>query len=321
MAARNGAAPDEAATSYRRVVTRETVTVTRNGTLSEKESGPHGLSVVPMVHLRAKPLIQPEHSLSAPEGIARLLMRADALVTQNAAIANRYGNPTLVARGFKVGAEGAAKVGRFGRMFDGVPKDGALEYVSVGEGVLPHLLEQQRDILKHIEQTAPEFVFASDAPQESGTARNMRVRSFALKMERMRRGFYRALSEVTAMAVSMERGGPAYDPDACPFKIDAPPVVPANLSEELTNLALVKPDIKRADYVRHLQRLGVVDTDEDPETYASEVADETAVRATQFFADGANGGGAGGPEGADGGATPGANGGGADGGAAAGGAA
>jgi hypothetical protein len=308
MTERKGQAPDAAVQTYRRVLTRDRVDVYRNGEPVPAESGDHGLGYVPIVQLRAIPFDQPEHSLPAPGGIERQVMRLDSLATMNHAIGNRSGNPIFATIGFVLGGTGATKVGRLGRFIDGIPKDGDAKFITPDAGLLPHLLEQARELVHQIRDTSPEFLFASDAAQESAEARSLRGQAFEAKMLEMRAGVYDALCTVTAMAVAMD-GGPRFDPDNVPFKIDAPPILPRNTTAELDNLIKVKPDIKRADYVRGLQRLGFVDGDEDPETYASEVADETATRATQFFAGDANAGGAGGQGGSDGGAAPGANGG------------
>jgi hypothetical protein len=90
---------------------------------------------------------------------------------------------------------------------------------------------------------------------------------------------------VICMAVAMEVRQ-RLDPDRYDkFRIDAPPILPRNVKAELEALDLVKGDLKRADRIRHLQRLGLVDATVDPEKYAAEVQDEQAVRAEQFFAD------------------------------------
>lgn len=265
---------------YERVLTRGRIDIYRNGVLSEGESGPHNAGVVPLVHLRCLPWDQPEHSLCAAAGVERGLMKLDSLATQISAIGTRYGNPTMVVRGAKLGANSRAQ--RFGYMIDGVPADGAVEYLEAKFANIPALLQHMQALHSHIRDTSPEFLFASDAAQESAEARSLRGQAFEAKMRSMRGRVYGALAEITGVAVAMDQNR-AFDLGESLYKIEAPPILPRNIKVELESLELVKSAIKRADYVRHLQRLGMVGMEHDPEAYAAEVQDETAARAAAFF--------------------------------------
>ena len=258
--------------SYKRVLTKTHIEVYRNGELQPQESGEHGLGAVPCVHLQAQPFDQPEHGLPAAAGVERLLAKMDSLATQISAIGTRYANPTLALFGFKVGA--GTEVQRFGRMIDGAPTDGRAEFIEAKSASVPGLLEAMRELDKHLRDTSPEVLFASDAAQESAEARSLRGNAFELKMLTMRAGIYSGLTEATAYAVALEGNRP-YDPEHDEvFRIDAPPVLPRNQKLELEILEMLKPSLKRADYTRHLQRLGYVPKEADPEAYATEVAAE-----------------------------------------------
>ena len=265
---------------YKRVLTKERIDVYYNGVLSVAESGPHGLGVVPAVHLQALPFDQPEHSLPAASGIERIVARMDSLMTQAGAVGARFANPTLATFGFKVGRN--SDVQRFGRMIDGAPKDGRAEYIEATTASITQLLEAMREADRHLRDTCPEVLFSSDAAQESAEARSLRGNSFELKMEAMRGGIYGELCRVTGMAVALDANR-AFGEEDEQFIIHAPPVLPRGVKSELEALALIEPKIKRSDYIRHLQRLALVPADADPESYAAEVADEQAARATTFF--------------------------------------
>lgn len=255
---------DETFQSYKRVLTRTRIDVYRNGEHVPAESGEHGLGVVPCVHLQAIPFDQPEHSLPAPAGIERPLMKMDSLATQMGAIGNRYANPTLALFGFKVGP--SSDVQRFGRMIDGAPADGRAEYLEAKSASIPGLLSSLQELDRHIRDTSPEVLFASDSAQESAEARSLRANAFEAKMETMRAGIFAALVEVTGYALAMD-AGQAWGDDFDVFEIDAPPILPRNIKAELEHLHLIKADLTHADYVRHLQRLGFVARDVEPNDY------------------------------------------------------
>jgi len=266
--------------SYKRVLTRTRIDVYRNGDHVGAESGEHGLGVVPCVHLQAIPFDQPEHSLPAPAGIERPLMRMDSLATQMGAIGSRYANPTLALFGFKVGRN--SDVQRFGRMIDGAPSDGRAEYLEAKSASIPGLLDSMKELDRHIRDTSPEVLFASDAAQESAEARSLRANAFEAKMATMRADIYAALVEVTGYALALDAGKP-WGPTFDIYKIDAPPILPRNTKAELETLLLVKPDLTHADYIRNLQRLGFVPSEIEPGDYNT--ADAVVVSDSQLALD------------------------------------
>jgi hypothetical protein len=269
-----------AVTEYRRILTRDEIIVEVNGKRDDAQSGRHRLGAVPAVHLQAIPWDQPEHGLPAPFGIERALMRLDSLMTQAGAVGNRFGNPTLWTKGFRLGA--SSQVARFGRMIDGIPADGEVGYLEAGAEGLKGLLPWLQQLVSHIRDTTPEFLFASDAAQESAEARSLRGQAFESKMLEMRGPWHAGLAEATAMAVAMDEDR-ALDVETNPYTIDAPPVLPQNVGREIETLKSIEHRIKRADFTRGLQRLGIVSNEHDPEVYTREVDDEQAGRATQFF--------------------------------------
>ena len=277
-----GGIPGEETThSYKRVLTRTRIDVYRNGELMQAESGEHGLGEVPAVQLRCIPWDRSGHSLCAASGVERALMFMDSLVTQGKAIGTRWANPTTIFYGFKVGDPSSAAA--FGRMINGAPKDGRAEHLEAKAASIDQLLKLQQEVASHIREVSPEFLFSDSGARESAEARSLRGQAFEAKMLDMRDRNYAALRRVIAMAVAMEERQ-RWDPDRYDrFRIDAPPILPRNVKAELEALDLIKGDLKRADRIRHLQRLGLVDATVDPEKYAAEVQDEQAVVASQFF--------------------------------------
>lgn len=270
----------EVVNRYERILTPTEVRVELNGTPVLGESGPHLAGVVPLTHAKCIPFDQPEHSLNASFGIERAVMHLDSNATQIKAVGVRYGNPTLVLAGMRVGAN--SDVQKFGRMIDGAPTDATASYLELKGEAIPPMLEAARELHTHIRDTSPEFLFASDAANESAEARSLRGQAFESKIGQMRSQVFAALCEATGIAAAMDAGR-AYDGDAPGFRIDAGPILPRNIKAELDGMELAKGDMTKADRVRHLQRLGLIDKNADPVQYAAEVADETAARATAFF--------------------------------------
>lgn len=278
--------------TYRRVLTRDRVEVYVDGRLDERRSGPHKLGVVPFVWLTFKPAPDPEHGFSAAHGVEGAIMRADSCVEQIGAIGNRYGHPWIIAKGFEIG--GGSTVGKLGRILQGVPKDGDLEGKVFGAEAVGPLLETIRECLTDI-MRAPEFVFTEGGAGESGEARSYKAAGLEAKLNLVRNRWFPAIARATWYGTLMDRGQrvDADQADRQVFRIDAGPILPRNVRAEVEVLGLAAPHVKRADITRHLQRLGIVDRDVDPDAYAAEVADEQADRATQFFAAGGAGRGAG----------------------------
>lgn len=271
---------------YQRVIDRDGVLVTVDGQAAPG-SGPHRLGCVPLVHVPFIPWKEPEHGLWAATGLEAPLAYIDSILTQILAIGNRFGNPILWTRGFKLG--GSSDVFKHGYVISGLnagggganPADmGYLEY----HAEIVRLLEAAQASRDYARETLPEFLFTDSGANASGEALNYRASAFVSKMEEIRGRWYDALCRVTQYAVAMDRGQ-AHDPDVDLYRIDAPPVLPVNTRAELMNLhdVLDHKGLTRVDYVRHLQRLAIVPADVDPEEYAIEVQDESADRAATFF--------------------------------------
>lgn len=275
--------------SYVRILTRKEIVVERNGVKVEAESGPHPLGIVPIVHRRAILWEMPEHSLPAYAGIDRAVMNLDSIATQFQAIGVRFGQPTMFTKGFTL-ATGSA-VSQIGHIISGIPADTpnqsgqSVGYLETNLGQLGQLLAHAESIHEHITATCPEFLFATGAT-ESGIARSLRASSFQSKIRTMRGHNYAALARVTEMAACLD-DGVAWSEDTEMFRIGAPPILPADVKSEVETMVLVKDEMKHADFVRGLQRLGVISSECNAEEYAAEVEDERAARATSFFSTGA----------------------------------
>lgn len=273
---------DQVAHAYRRVLTPTEIAVTLDGEPVEEESGPHGLGVVPLAHAQCIPWTDPDHGLWAAVGLESALAYVDSVLTQAFAVGNRYGNPLLVVRGAKLTA--TSDVHKFGRVISGVPADGSVEIVEASLEQIRALLAAADQARAMARETLPEFLFTDAGASASGRALNFRASAFAAKVRDMRDRFYGALTTATAYAVAMEADRP-YDPDDAAFRVDAPPALPVNTAEEVEVLhgILDHDGLTHADYVRHLQRLGIVPRDADPDEYAIATLDQRGTRAREFF--------------------------------------
>lgn len=262
--------------TYVRFIDADEIQVFVDGHLDEAQSGPHRAGVVPFVHIACQPYIDPEHGLWAAHGLEYSVAMVDSLLTQIAAIGERYGNPILAAVGVTV-ADGS-KVSRMGRIASGIPIGGSLEMVESTLAQIGQLLAaatQQREMVR---ETLPEFLFTDTSASASGAALNYRASAFVAKATEMRSRNYDALARITQIAVEME-SGTAHVGDEARYVVSAPPVLPVNRAEELEGIheALDRGGMLRVDYVRHLQRLGIVGAEEDPIEYLAAVEAERAI--------------------------------------------
>lgn len=269
---------------YVRILDRESVTVYRDGVLVPEESGPHLLGVVPAVHLSWLPYVDPSHGLWTAVGLEQPLALIDSLLTQVQAIGVRHANPLLAISGAKI-ASGAG-VFDFGRVLSGLPADGKAEYLEASLQGVAQLLEAANVARQQARDTLPEFLFTQAGASASGAALNFWAAAFVAKMESIRGRWSPGLARVTEYAVRMEQGS-AYDPDDALYRVQAPPVLPVNVEGEVKVLhdVLERGGIRLIDYVRGLQRIGVLGAEVDPEEYAAALviereANEERTRAT-----------------------------------------
>lgn len=269
--------------TWKRVITAEGVRETIDG--RETIADAYSLGAVPMAHLRWSPWDQPEHSLPAPHGVDSAIMLIDSFLTQIGAIGNRYASPKLVMKGFKAGA--GENTQRFGAQFLGIPADGDAKYLEYAATGIGPIREAIADIMAHVRETNPEFIFADNAAGESGSARSWKSAAFAMKIHEARRHNFAALAKVTGMAVARSESRP-YDPERDVFRIDAPPPLAPNVQAEVDTLKAARDlgGVTQIDVIKHLQRLGIADPDADPVAYAQQVADETMGRAQGFMTGG-----------------------------------
>lgn len=253
--------------TYRREVTAERIDVWIDSVHNEALSGPHNAGVCPVVHLRCMPFRLPDHSLPAAVGIEEALRVADSLSTQAKAILTRFANPIGYIAGAKV-PEGSS-IQKFGRWFSG-PNDMKAAYLEPSGQMIQQLTEQLGLLLKHIEQTNPEFMFADNEANVSGESRAFKASAFENKIGGIRGRIFSALARIVGIAVAMDADQP-FDPERKAFRIDAPPILPRNVAGEVKMLTSVRDALMPGDFVRHLQRLGLVGLHEDPDAYAAKV--------------------------------------------------
>ena len=257
--------------SYRRVIDRDFVEVFIDGKSQGKK--PHYAGRVPAVHLYWTPWLAPEHSLSAAHGADASTHRLDSLVAQVGAISNRFADPKLVVKGAKV--EAGADLS-FGRVISGLPTDGDAYYLEAGAAALGPILEVAREVMNHIRETAPEFLFADAKAAESGTARSFKAAALEMKIGEVREHWLSALAEITGVAVAMGRNE-TYKPDAHALHIDAASFIQPNLDAEVQMLVSARPMLLKRDVVRRLQALGLASTDLTVEDYVQALDDEQAM--------------------------------------------
>lgn len=281
---------EEGGKEYRRTLTKDGVRTTIDGEEVPEETGIHPLGVVPMVHVRCIPWTMPQYSLWAAQGLEPALAYVDSMMAQCLAIGNRYANPKLVVKGAEL--DEGDNVDGFGRIISGVPLDGDVSILEASLAQVAQLLAAAQAQRVMARETLPEFLFTDSAAGESGEARSWRAASFIAKMEDIRSRFLTGIADATEIAAALMEGRES-DPEHA-LAVDVGPVLPPNIDGEARLVMDVREKglLLTSDAVRHLQRLGIVPSDADPDKYAQEVEDEKADRAALFF-----GGGPGGPPG------------------------
>jgi len=264
---------DGAASDYVRVIDSERVTVYEGGKMVESE--PHNAGVVPVVHLPFIPvLVDPAHGIWAAQGLDVALSLVDSMLTQVLAIGNRHANPTpvLIGAQFKNG-DGSAK---FGRALSGIQPGGDFKYAEATMAGVDTLLKGAQQSREQVRQTLSEFLFTEAGASASGSALNFRAAAFVAKMEEVRGRWYAGMVEITQIAAAMDEATEAdLDPQ---IAINAPPVLPVSVDVELGAVMKAREEggMLRVDMVRHLQRLGLVPDDKDPDEYTAAVQVERA---------------------------------------------
>jgi len=169
--------------TYIRTLTRESIVVTVDGVV-QAEGGPHGLGVVPLVHLPFIPYVDPCHGLWAAPGLEQSLALVDSLLTQVGAIGNRYASPMWVAKGFTI-ADGA-DIGKVGRVLSGVPADGDFEPVEANLGGVTALLKAAQEAREMARASLPEFLFGEVGANASGSSLSFRAARASPRSRRWR---------------------------------------------------------------------------------------------------------------------------------------
>jgi hypothetical protein len=207
-------------------------------------------------------------------------MRLDSFATQVGAISNRYGNPLLMVKGARLGA--GTESGLFGRIFNAVPADADIKYVEAGATAVGPILDVMKEVIAHVRETSPEFLFAESSAQESGEARSYRASAFELKINEARSINLPELATITAYAVAMERNE-VHVEGRYPFRIDTSPVLPRNLVVDLDILERASKWMTMEDQIRYLQARGIIGTEHDPGEYATRVTEERSALAVEFM--------------------------------------
>jgi hypothetical protein len=266
--AHDGTIEQGALHTYRREVDATEIRVYVDGAFRADLSGPHGAGEIPVVHLQWAPFTSPEHGLPAASGIEQAVMMLDSFATQGKAISTRFANPIGWVAGAKL--PDGSDIHKFGRMFSG-PADMKAGYLEPSGSTIQQLAEQIRQILDYLQDTEPEFLFADAGINVSAEAKAFKAAAYENKIGNARTRIFAGLARATAIAVAMDLNQPV-DIERIPFRIDAGPILPRNVKSEVEILNSVRDRITQGDFVRHLQRLGIVGLHEDPEDYAARVA-------------------------------------------------
>lgn len=260
--------------TYQRTLTATEITETIDGKVQDG-SGPHGLGVVPLVHLPFIKYVEPDHGLWAAVGLDSALVLIDSLMTQVQAIGTRFANPILAAIGVQLDA--GSDILKLGRIASGIPTGGDLKYVEAGLTGIATLLDTAQAELEQVRQTLPEFLFTDSGANSSGNALNFRAAAFVLKMSEVRGRWYPGIARLTEMGIALEDNREFDEADIL-LKVTSQPILPVNVEAELKaiNEARNNGGLLQADYVAHLQRLGIVPMKVDAKKYAVAVAEEKA---------------------------------------------
>lgn len=237
----------------------------------ETSRAPHRAGRVPVVHLSWTPWIAPDHGLPAAHGLDAAIARLNSFAGQVGAIGNRYADPKTVIRGATVGS--SSDLGLFGRVISGLPADGGVEYLEPRLSAIPPLLDALREVIQHIRETAPEFIFAESSAAESGTARSYRAAALEMKIGEVRNRWLPAIAEITGVAVAMDQGR-AYDEAVDAFEVQAAPFIAPNVMQEVDVLMAAQSYLRRADIVERLQSLGIASDALTVEQYLAALDDE-----------------------------------------------
>lgn len=265
--------------TYRRVLTPERVEVYRNEKPVPEESYAHKLGRVPYTHVVWEPWTEPEHGLPAGHPLDLAVAMADSIHCQIRAIGTRMGNPIGVLKGAKLGTA-AHDAWRLGNILSGLPPDGDFSYAEIKSSI-SELLKALDALLSHIRETEPAYLFADSAASESGEAKSYRAALFESRVGSIRHRFHGALAEATEIALAFSAGR-AYAEEGL-YRVDLPPVLPRNTKAEVDTYVQLRGDLRPADRVRFLQRIGVVPKDADPEEYARAAQDEGGAAAVDMM--------------------------------------
>ena len=271
--------------TYQRTLTAEAIEVAselppttegaRQRELDLAASGPHGLGVVPLTHIRCIPTVYPEHSLPVTHGIDRGLAEVDSMASQISAVADRFANPKPYLFGAKIGDQGA--ISRFGRWINawGNNSDrisaGYLEPSMDGISRLHDALER---LIRDIRLTFPEFLFVGGGSTAnlSGEALRLLQSRYVAKYQDIRARYYAGLERALAIGVSLQLRR-EYDPSRHPVTIEGPPLLPGDVKSELEALTLARGlgAINQVDLIRHSQRLGIASEELSAEDYLEDM--------------------------------------------------
>lgn len=269
--------------TYVRILTPEDVTTWIDGKIDDAQSGAHGLGVVPFVNCTFNRVGLTEHGHHAAHGLAPAIAHYDAAFMQMRAIGNRNGNPLLVGRGVTFGStsDAASKLGRLLGLSDPASD---LHYLEISAQGIKVLLEAANAARLAARETLPEFLFAGAGADASGEALRWRASAFERKYAGVRESWFRQLATITQIAQIYGAGG-AYDPAEAYYEVVGAPLLPPDVSGEMEALEATTriQRLTPADYVRRYQRLGLVPSSADPDTYAAESQDQGADTALRFF--------------------------------------
>lgn len=275
----------EAAALFRhqRTLTPEEITVeaelpkTEEGNIQREldraASGPHGLGVVPLTHIKCIPTVHPDHALPVTHGIDRGLAEIDSMTSQISAVGDRFGNPKPYLFGAKIGDSSA--LGRFGRWINAWGNNSdkiSAGYLEPSMDGVTRLQEALERLIRDIRLTFPEFLFVGGGSTAnlSGEALRLLQSRYEGKYEDIRSRVYAGLERALAIGVALQDRR-EYDPARHPVRITAPPLLPANKKAELEALTLARGlgAVSPVDLVRHLQRLGISNREIEAEEYLS----------------------------------------------------
>ena len=253
--------------TYKRILTRDTIEVYRDGELQVEDSGEHGLGVVPLVHVPFMTIgSEYEHGYGAAHGLEWAAAVVDSGWSQSKAIATRYANPTHVFTGVRP----EAGYEQFGRAL-ALPRDAGAQVLETSLSQIGPILETITSVMEGKSAEYPEYLFAGAGANASGEALRYLGTAYVNKYSAPRRALYDAIARATEMAAMLDLDRPFEDLGL--YEVTGDPLLPTDVAGRAALVFQAADYLKPIDVARELQAIGLgIPAGADPGEYVAERA-------------------------------------------------